>query len=81
MGLVDGTRELMRHDLEAWPVDRLAGRSGQAGMTRRGLSSAGLVAAVLVAGGLARRARRAGTGSASPGRGRRARSGETCVTA
>jgi enterochelin esterase-like enzyme len=60
MGIVDGTRELMRHDLEVWPADRLAGRAGragQAGMTRRGfLVGGGLAAAVLVAGGIAWRA-------------------------
>jgi enterochelin esterase-like enzyme len=57
MGLVDGTRELMRHDLEVWPADRLAGRAGQAGMTRRGfLVGGGLAAALLVAGGIAWRA-------------------------
>ena len=57
MGLVDGTRELMRHDLEVWPADRLAGRTGQAGVTRRGfLVGGGFAAAVLVAGGLAWRA-------------------------
>lgn len=54
---MDGTRELMRHDLEVWPADRSAGRDGQAGMTRRGfLAAAGFVAAALVAGGLVWRA-------------------------
>ncbi|HTX70889.1 MAG TPA: alpha/beta hydrolase-fold protein [Thermoleophilia bacterium] len=54
MAVVDGTRELMRHDLEVWPGDRGAGRCGEAGMTRRGLlAAAGLGAAALVAGGVA----------------------------
>ncbi len=54
MGLVDGTRDVMRRDLEVWPAERVAGRHGEAGMTRRGfLAAAGLGAAVLVAGGIA----------------------------
>jgi enterochelin esterase-like enzyme len=54
MGLVDGTRELMRHDLEVWPLEPGDARSPQAGMTRRGfLVGAGLVAAVAAAGGIA----------------------------
>lgn len=53
MALVDGTRELMRRDLTAWPADERGWRAGQEGMTRRGfLAGAGLVAAVLVAGGV-----------------------------
>ena len=56
MGVVDGTRELMRQDLEVWTEDAdacRAGRNGEAGMTRRGfLAAAGLGAAVLVAGGI-----------------------------
>lgn len=61
MRAVDGTRELMRQDLEVWPDgserdpaeqhDR--GRIAEAGVTRRGfLAGAGLAAAVLVVGGV-----------------------------
>ena len=54
MGLVDGTGELMRHDLEVWPPDEGAGRPSEAGVTRRGfLVGAGFAAAVVVAGGIA----------------------------
>ena len=60
MAVVDGTRELMRHDLEVWPEDAGARGDGcvgrrdrESGMTRRGfLAAAGLGAAVLVAGGI-----------------------------
>ena len=71
MGLVDGTRELMRCDVDVWPGEDF-GRSAetgvrsaeagnawrsQAGVTRRGfLAGAGLAAALLVAGGIAGRA-------------------------
>ena len=54
MGLVDGTGELMRHDLEVWPPDEGAGRPSEAGVTRRGfLVGAGFAAAVVVVGGIA----------------------------
>ena len=54
MGLVDGTRELMRHDLEVWPSESGDARSPEAGITRRGfLVGAGFAAAVVVAGGIA----------------------------
>jgi enterochelin esterase-like enzyme len=60
MGLVDGTRELMRHDLTVWPpgTEAVAHRADstrlpQAGVTRRGfLAVAGLTAATLVIGGV-----------------------------
>ena len=54
MGLVDGTRELMRHDLEVWPSEAGDGWSPEAGITRRGfLVGAGFAAAVVAAGGIA----------------------------
>ncbi len=59
MRCVDGTRELMRHDLAVWPRGACPaadeGRpSAEAGITRRGfLVGAGFAAAVVVAGGLA----------------------------
>jgi enterochelin esterase-like enzyme len=63
MGLVDGTRELMRHDLTVWPpgTEAVANRADsprppEAGVTRRGfLAAAGLTAAALVIGGVALR--------------------------
>ena len=36
MGLVDGTRELMRHDLEVRPPEPAAAGDPEAGITRRG---------------------------------------------
>ena len=62
MGLVDGTRELMRHDLEVWPAEPGAAPpagpgavwSPEAGITRRGfLVGAGFAAAAVAAGGIA----------------------------
>jgi len=54
MGLVDGTRELMRYDLEVWPSEPGDARSPEAGITRRGfLVGAGFAAAVVAAGGIA----------------------------
>ncbi len=54
MTLVDGTRELMRHDLEVWPRDDGAARRPESGVTRRGfLVGAGFAAAVMVVGGIA----------------------------
>ena len=46
MGLVDGTRELMRHDLEVWPPEAGAVWRSEVGITRRGfLVGAGFAAA------------------------------------
>ena len=54
MGLVDETRELMRHDLELWPSEPGDSRRSEAGITRRGfLVGAGLGGAVAVTGGIA----------------------------
>ena len=54
MGLVDGTRELMWHDLDVWPQDEGAAWRSEAGVTRRGfLVGAGFAAAVMVVGGIA----------------------------
>ena len=56
MGLVDGTRELMRHDLEVWPREAGAVWRSEVGVTRRGfLVGAGFAAAVVVVGGIVRR--------------------------
>ncbi len=57
MGLVDGTRELMRHDLEVWPREAGAPWRSEVGVTRRGfLVGAGFAAAALVVGGVVWRA-------------------------
>ena len=54
MGLVDRTRELMRHDLEVWPSESGDALNPEAGITRRGfLVGAGFAAAVVAAGGIA----------------------------
>ena len=54
MGLVDETRELMRHDPELWPSESGDARRSEAGITRRGfLVGAGFAAAVAVTGGIA----------------------------